>query len=189
MCAHQSKLRKLWQRWTKTMDTIVKNTRRADRMSAGNYQTLHAELTATMDLALAETSTKDYERKLLRKMLEECEPWVSLEAIASAERHVLFQVVRRSHELSVQLFGVDWLRPMLKVGIPLLLMSAVGIGLGWYVDTSGSLTGTKLSYVLRGMSFRAVYALQRFSLLEWLVGLIAFVCVWGVWLLRSTKKY
>lgn len=189
MCAHQPKLKRLWQRWTKTMETIVQNTHRADRMAAGIYQKLHNELTTTLDLALAEPSTEDYERKLLAEMREECEPWVSLEAIASAERHVLFQVTRRARELSDQLFGADWLRPLLRVGVPLVLVCVVGGGVAWYVDASGSFTGTKLSYVLRGMSFRAVYALQRFSLLEWLVGLIALVCIWGVWLLRGTKKY
>ena len=74
--------------------------------------------------------------------------------------------------------------------LQLRLTVALSVGIAmWYVEANDLLTGTTLTYELRGLVYRGVHALKRFSMLEWLTGVVALVVILGVFFLRSTRDY
>jgi hypothetical protein len=182
----------IWERWLHVMArTREQSPDRLPKASKRAYRRLHRDLMETIKRAREACGQDESLLELLRKMEELSRPWVSLEAIGGADKHIRSDLFQRSRELQHHLTGEHPLRRrLIFVSAGLVLLVAIFL-LVTHFTTIKEAWPEEWSLV-RQITFgwqRIRFALRDVSVVEWLGGLVIVVLVLGALLLRSSRRY
>ena len=184
-------LEHLWHRWSGVVASSVEPSHMHQKVCASEYDELHAALLAAIERQHATYRLDDGGKKLFHHMEEVCRPWVSLESIRTADKHILRDVLNRARGMDRHLVGDHHLRRPLLVAV--VAAACLGVGICLYVfhdDLKTQLVGdASVETEIRALGWKTWYALQRFTPLQWTGALVLVVVGFGVWMMRSTKQF
>ena len=183
-------LKKQWRRWTALIERNRRSTPWLTPKAAADYTALYANFRELLTEAQQETTGE--RRVFLDKMDELSLPWMSLDAVRTAEKHILADVARRSQRLHVKIFGEQpFYRRSAFFGGALALAGTAAILWGFVIPalTSTLPAGASWRALWRSQWYRTVQAAERMSQIELLAVLVILIVFFGVFFLRSTRQY
>jgi hypothetical protein len=103
---HEAALQRLWYRWTTVVGLFARQRRGRRRIDAHEYARLYAELLVACHRHGEEGSPE--QRQRCERLRELVLPWMSLRALATAERDILEDLWLRCLEAEREIGGHRW---------------------------------------------------------------------------------
>jgi hypothetical protein len=162
-------LKKQWRKWTKVVAGFARRRVARVLVSEESFAALRKELLAACEF-LAAWAEEEPRRAFYERLDGLVRPWAKLEALARAEREILFDLLHRCQEAEQDLYGIkrrphDPVRGAALVGI---LALSLGVFVGVLAVTQGWLP-RGLWAELRGASDDLAVWTRQVSSTIWLV--------------------
>jgi hypothetical protein len=126
-------LRTCWRRWVSVVELFARRRPARRRVDPKTYGILHKELIQKCRSLAA--SADEVESVFYRYLEDLAQPWLTPAILARADREILTDLLVRCRQAENQLGGRTWAQSVLRVVIPLLLVSffvfvgLVGLGI------------------------------------------------------------
>lgn len=177
----------LWSAWTRILEDIVGRRRRVARLTEEDYQELHGNLLTELDKQIQRC--KSVEHSVPKEMYRLVAPWITLDSLLAAERHVLTVLASQARRAGRRL---DYRRSERKrwvmIAAPVIVAVLAGLLMTWLI---GMWENGDIAQGLR-QSQHWAYRLQRFitkaSLLTKITVFALFILATGTFFLRSMRQ-
>jgi hypothetical protein len=181
------RLNHLWSAWVRVVDDVVRRRRRARHLTEEEYQELHTELLAEITAQIQRC--KSVEHSLPKEMLPLASPWITLDSLFAAERHVqsvLLGQIKRAQRRLLQRTGPQ--RRWVLIAIPLVGILITGLVVTGVISMwdSGDLARTVRQS--QHWAYRLQRAVIRADLLTKIGVFALIVLASGAFFLRSMRQ-
>ncbi|MHB0960816.1 MAG: hypothetical protein ACYC0X_33035 [Pirellulaceae bacterium] len=180
------KLNYLWSEWTGVVDDIVRRKRRVARVTDEAYHKLHRDLLAEINEQVNRCKSAQY--SLPKEMLRLASPWLTLDSLLGADKHVLAVLRTQVKQAESRLLHRTNRRRWVFVAIPLAIAVISGLAVTIIIPLfeSGEVGQTVRQW--QHSAYRLQLAIVKTSLLT-KIGVFALIVVaMGTLLLRSMRQ-
>jgi hypothetical protein len=183
------KLTDLWRTWTRVLEDVAWQSRRAEDLTEEAYQELHGELLVELNVQIQRC--KSIEHSLPKEMWRLAAPWISLDSLFAADRHMQTVLLGQAKRLQRRwLRRTGHQRRLVLIAIPLVLLLVLIAGFAVTV-VIGMVDGGDVSRSIAAWQYWA-YRLQRAvthaSLVSKIGALALIILVMGAVFLRSMRQ-
>lgn len=187
MNASIHKLVHLWSSWLQVVDDVARRHRRARRLVEDDYQELHQNLLAELDVQIARC--KSAEHTLPKEMHRLVAPWLTLDSLLVAERHVLTVLLGQAKRAQQRLDRrVGRRRRWVMIAIPIIILLLTALIVTWLIAMWDSGDIAWLIRQWQHWGYRLQRAVTKANLLT-KIGMFALIIVaMGCFFLRSMRQ-
>lgn len=188
-----AELKTLWRRWTAIVEALARRRRESRRLLAQEYGEVHRGLlkACRSQIGISDETTRPFFQRLEALV----KPWVSLDAITSANRAILADLLKRSKAADAVLSGRnDYLHlqkrlPSSSVGIAALVALTIFLVLS-VIGLPDTETANSVLSNARGTFKNTWFAVRRLEfILKFSVIAIVVVAVAIRLVASSTRRY